>query len=571
MQRIHFVKINRFKGFGDEQTLHFEGLVSVIIGPNNSGKTTFLQALTLWSLGIRSWMDQKGETNSTLRQRIPINRKDIITIPINESRALWNLEGPVPIPFNITIGFWENEVIHEVGMEFIHRDSEVIYCQPLNRTAAFRPILEAAAKLRIEMMNPMSGIAAEEPSHDKLRLDFFLAEGRTSEVLRNLCFRVSTEKPNEWKEIIALMHQLFGIKVINPIINRRGLIEMNYQISSKKELEIAMSGRGQQQILLLLAWIFLHSDAVLMLDEPDAHLEILRQRQIFTLIKRLSVKNNNQLLVVSHSEVIFNEARDADFNFLIDGKSVKIDRNQDVRRLLGEFGVEHYVQARLKKQVLYLESSTDFDMLAAFAVLLNHPAKSIFESNIYVYYTQNPRPEPSILDELRQQSGFYVNPKHHFFTFRAAITNFQGLAILDGDNQNRQNESSGGLAIHFWKKYELENYFLTPEVIRTFLISKGANETEITLFEEILAQKFDLPDFNTLSIETQENLWFRLTQNIKMSDWMEDVFRIFSEKTNQKMWLRKSEFSQVISMQKIEKVDSEILFVLNQIAEIFTN
>ncbi|HUU59894.1 MAG TPA: AAA family ATPase, partial [Phycisphaerae bacterium] len=32
----------------------------VFIGPNNSGKTTALQALTLWELGLRQWLAKRG-------------------------------------------------------------------------------------------------------------------------------------------------------------------------------------------------------------------------------------------------------------------------------------------------------------------------------------------------------------------------------------------------------------------------------------------------------------------------------------------------------------------------------
>ena len=32
----------------------------VLIGPNNSGKTTALQALALWDIGLRRWNEKRG-------------------------------------------------------------------------------------------------------------------------------------------------------------------------------------------------------------------------------------------------------------------------------------------------------------------------------------------------------------------------------------------------------------------------------------------------------------------------------------------------------------------------------
>ena len=50
--------IRNFKRFTD---VHIElGSPVVLIGPNNSGKTTALQALALWDIGLRRWNDKRG-------------------------------------------------------------------------------------------------------------------------------------------------------------------------------------------------------------------------------------------------------------------------------------------------------------------------------------------------------------------------------------------------------------------------------------------------------------------------------------------------------------------------------
>ena len=45
------LKIRNFKGFTDADIELGKGVV--FIGPNNSGKTTALQALALWDIGLR--------------------------------------------------------------------------------------------------------------------------------------------------------------------------------------------------------------------------------------------------------------------------------------------------------------------------------------------------------------------------------------------------------------------------------------------------------------------------------------------------------------------------------------
>jgi predicted ATPase len=50
---------------------------------------------------------------------------------------------------------------------------------------------------------------------------------------------------------------------------------------------------------------------VFLLDEPDAHLEVIRQREVFQRINEVASETNSQLLIASHSEVVLDEAAEA--------------------------------------------------------------------------------------------------------------------------------------------------------------------------------------------------------------------------------------------------------------------
>jgi energy-coupling factor transporter ATP-binding protein EcfA2 len=64
----------------------------VLAGPNNSGKTTLLQAIALWYLAMQKWTAARGpRSGSTARDRtgVPITRKDLTAIPLRELNLLW--------------------------------------------------------------------------------------------------------------------------------------------------------------------------------------------------------------------------------------------------------------------------------------------------------------------------------------------------------------------------------------------------------------------------------------------------------------------------------------------------
>lgn len=52
------LKIRNFKRFGEVE-IELGGPV-VFIGPNNSGKTAALQALALWDIGLKRWVEKRS-------------------------------------------------------------------------------------------------------------------------------------------------------------------------------------------------------------------------------------------------------------------------------------------------------------------------------------------------------------------------------------------------------------------------------------------------------------------------------------------------------------------------------
>ncbi len=55
---IKSLTVRNFKRF-TEQVFHLHDSV-VLAGPNNSGKTTLLQAVAAWRMGLDQWASQRG-------------------------------------------------------------------------------------------------------------------------------------------------------------------------------------------------------------------------------------------------------------------------------------------------------------------------------------------------------------------------------------------------------------------------------------------------------------------------------------------------------------------------------
>lgn len=88
-QPIEYIEIENFKRFAVRQRIDLDH-PAVLIGPNNCGKTSAIQALALWSLAVKTWYDLRKESGAKDRTSAPINRLAITSVPIPRTRLLWH-------------------------------------------------------------------------------------------------------------------------------------------------------------------------------------------------------------------------------------------------------------------------------------------------------------------------------------------------------------------------------------------------------------------------------------------------------------------------------------------------
>jgi predicted ATPase len=582
---IRYISIENFKSFTRIEKLDFTH-PSVIIGPNNSGKTTVLQALALWNHGIKSWYHEKSEITIKKNAGIGINRLLITQVPVKEVKYFWNniktKQGKNNIEIKISVGllFQEKEEVCTLIMKYYN--SEVVYLYPDEETIQKKQLLEFASQINVKILYPMSGINSMEFLLQKGAIDTFIGQGRTAEVLVNLCYNVFQNSKKDWEDVCKWMKKLFEVELQEPkFIEANGTLELKYNVPNIKgnPLDISLSGRGQQELLLLLVYLYSNKKSVLLLDEPDAHLEILRQRQVFALIKHLAYKTDNQIIIATHSEVISNEAND-NLTLIVGSDIIDLTDNpkKQIKAFIDEFGIEHYYKAKFKKSILYVEGSTDIDMLLAFAKKLNHSSIAVLDSNFNYFYTTDSGVKDTELErELeRINSANYKDAgaihKKHFFIMKKAVPELKGIAIFDGDNKNRidEIERQTDFAIVYWKKYELENYFLKSAVVFKFIEKNSQNEAILknykTIWDDIVLKnlfekddrKFQLLYLNQ-NAEAKQLQFETLMNNKKASGFLEDYFQTLSEKTNTATMLNKGQFYELIDFLDTQDIDKEVI------------
>lgn len=560
------MKIRGFKRFENVEIPL--GNPVVFIGPNNSGKSTALQALALWSTGLKRWSEKRaGKQTPKIRSGVTINRRDLVAVPVPTAKLLWrNLhvresefandkQTTTPVLIEIIVDGVDQGEQWSCGLEFDYANEESFYCRPLRKTPDRKQVMEiptAALQKEVAFLPPMSGLVANETRLDPGAINVRIGEGRTAEVLRNLCHGLSSRESGEpWKQVCDRVRRLFGVDLAEPkYIQERGEIVMDFREQSGVSLDLSCSGRGLQQVVLLLAYIHTNPGSVLLLDEPDAHLEILRQRQVYQVLTEEATDNDCQVVVASHSEVLLNEAADRDVVVAFVGKPHRIDdRGSQVAKSLKQIGFEHYYQAEQAGWVLYVEGSTDLAILRSLANRLDHPAAEALERP-YVHYVEN-----------KVQAA-----RDHYYGLREAKTDLVGLALLD--RLESITDSDEQLQIYQWTRREIENYLCQPETLEAYAEKEIASFAGGPLFADkcVRVMQTCIQDIvPPVALRDRSDRWWT---DVKASD--EFLDRVVSEvfkKLKLPNLMRKTDYHVLAKYIPVELIPQEVSEVLDLIHE----
>ncbi len=558
----------RISNFKRLETVELElGSTAVFIGPNNSGKTTALQALALWDIGWKRWAEKREKGAPGKRPGVTINRRDLYSIPVPSARLLWkNLHTQ---DTTVEDGKQRTEKTYIVlmaegirddkpwvcSLEFYYANEESFYCRL--RGSADGVIPEAVRHHSVVFLPPMSGLAEREYRKEAGEINVLIGEGQTAQVLRNLCWQLfNRDDKRAWRELVGHIKSLFDITLQDPTyIRERAELSLTYKERSGVELDLSSSGRGCQQVLLLLSYMLANPGAVLLLDEPDAHLEILRQRDVYNLLTEIAAANRSQIVAASHSEVVLQEAAERDVVMAFVGKPHRIDTRSrgQVKKALESIRMADYYLAEQMGWMLYLEGSTDLAILRRLAERIDHPAKAALHDLVPVVYLGSNKPQEA---------------RDHFQGWREAKTDLVGFALFD--RLDKELHTGSQLTERMWSRKEIENYLVTPASLRGFVV-QGLRDDDLieqaerqNRFDKLEATLAEIT--HALSITNKPDPW---GADIKVTDdFLDPLFKLYYERLGIPQRTYKRDYHGLADAIPISELDPEVASVLDGIFEV---
>ncbi len=453
---IRSVRIRRFKRFDDVEFVLPQPVV--VAGPNNTGKTTLLQAIAAFDLALMRWKELNDfQRHGGAYTYAPISRQTFSAVPLRTYDLLWTdrkEEEAIEIEIQSDRG-------GRVGVEFRADTTEQMKVRPKRE---FEPSVVREARIGSVFVPAMTGLGIEEPIYTAPKVDQLLFQARPGEVLRNLLVRANGDEP-AWKALEGSIRELFGY-VLHPPDGRGANILAEY--STKPDgprLDIASAGSGFQQVLMLLAFLHTRPGSVLLLDEPDAHLHVILQEAIYSELRRVAVEKCSQLVIATHSEVIINAAEPRHVCVLLDRPRMLADsaEREVLIRSLKALSNEDVMRALDAPGILYLDDYTDLDILREWTRILEHPALELLTTRLF-WKPNVAAPHPDVAGIPAQ--------KHH--EALCLVREIPALQILDSDAKPIPPEApitGHGFQRVRWRR-EIESYLFHPRSLERFVETK---------------------------------------------------------------------------------------------------
>jgi AAA domain, putative AbiEii toxin, Type IV TA system/AAA ATPase domain len=574
------LSITNFKRLGHAE-VELGGNV-VLIGPNNSGKSSALQALTLWDAAWRRWSEKrekKDEEGNLLRRPakvrpgVTLNRRDLHAIPVPSAKLLWKDlhthvttgSGKDKKTDNVVITIEVEGIVRDApwhcAMEFYYANEESFYCRLAAGNGDRLP--EALLRHPVVFLPPMSGLADREFRKEKGEISMLIGQGQTAQVLRNLCWQLySREDKEPWKQCVQYIRNLFSINLGAPEYSpENSSLSLAYTEPSGIELDISASGRGCQQVTLLLAFLLANPGAILLLDEPDAHLEILRQRDVYNLLTEVAASQRSQIIAASHSATVMQEAGERDVLVAFLGAPHRVDtrsRQNQIKKALESIPMADFYQAEQMGWTLYLEGATDLAILRQLAGRMDHPAFPILNDKVPVVYLGSNKPGDA---------------RNHFDAMREARPGVVGFALFDRlPDPDTRLGTVENLRERMWLRREIENYLVTRASLIAY-VQLGLRPDD--LFDQQKARKrVEVVESCILELEQSLRTQRRpdpWSSELKVADeFLDPLFANYYEKLGLPQQTFKRDYQDLAKAIALHEIAPEVNEVLDDILQVAT-
>lgn len=514
--------LRNFKSVG-EQTYDFTRF-DLLIGRNNCGKSTMLQALAIWQYCVDEFHRSKRSGSVGIQVVLP----NFTALPVPEFNLLWKDRTDRAYP--VKNGKKKQEFIlikimvewrgatgesEEFGVELRYHSPQTIYAIPIGGWSKFRSCEQQGTLPKIAYVPPFSGLEPTEKWLDISPIRQQVGKGQPGSVLRNLLFSVWSapgmsvdgrivmgRNTKDWQELATIIERWFSVKIREPKYDsaRDVYITVEYREKNGKDYDIISGGSGFHQTLTLLAFLFGYQPTTILLDEPDAHLHVNLQREILDYFKKKSIERNTQFLIATHAEEFARGVDVSQIVSLLNQGPKRIQSTPEVLRAMADVSNEEITRLMASPYILYVEGESDERILRAWADQCD--AQNAMDKVCFKAMGGGGK------ENMKKSAD------EHFAALQQILPEVSRLMLFDFDSSdNAFHPQHDNPTLSEWKRKNIENYLLVPDVWKRAVLRQMDCGEDNLFAQPVLTAIYEFFTNQNLTLPPGK-IWRNVTANI---------------------------------------------------------
>ncbi len=459
----------------------------LLVGRNNSGKSTILQALAIWQFCVDEFRRVKRTGNTGKQVVLP----NFTALPVPEFNLLWREKTDRRYPTTVDGSKKQEFILVEIdvtwitdtperkecsfGVKLRYSSPQTIYAIPSEGWRHFRELEGKSDQSdsllpTIAYVPPFSGLEPNEEWRDDGPLRKQVGKAQPGSVLRNLLLRVCQDNSKDWTEIKRVIDQWFNVELKDPQYERGVDTQIICEYKQgDKSYDIISGGSGFHQTLTLLAFVYGYRPTTVLLDEPDAHLHVNLQREILDYFKnQKALQRNTQFLIATHAEEFIKGVDPSQIISLLDRVPSRVEATPAILTAMADVSNLEITQLlELNVPVLlYIEGETDERLLRSWSTSL----KMQETLNKVCFRVMSGGSKQRMNEDSR----------HHFNGVKQIIPSVKRLVLFDYDDDDTFHPPKDNPVLCEWQRKNIENYLLVPDAwVRAALQTMGASDNDI--------------------------------------------------------------------------------------------
>lgn len=469
--------------------------INIIIGKNNSGKSSLLSAIHFFFTIIYSIKDNINNRGNIAK--IKRDNHEKISYIFKEENLIYNPTDNISSIAYDKLPKRTDLKNDKKGIEFIFNNNIKIVISEFNNVSYSFDLsyliddfdnFEDFSNVMKEFINyygsihsiycpGISGIIYNEPYKNKIKIikDAFNFDAANT-VLKNILLGISKEEDTieyfnkDFKFLFGNEYKLEFPKENTDDINE--YIQINVNIENKT-IPIHQMGIGLLQLLHILSYKHYFKSKILILDEPEMHLHAKLCHKLLDLLENWSRDYNMQIFVSTHSYnsikyIISNKHNRSEYNFYhsVDGNINKCEINEVEDIFFNDIGELPLIKENCNYFIITEDKNPIIKQLI--------PSKYIEKIQIISSEKSN------ILKVYEEISKIYTK---YYIIFHVDLDRYDNFkSILENKNIN-----VNGKDIILWHTdyATIEGYWLIYDNLKSLIKSIKPDEEETTIYKHL--------------------------------------------------------------------------------------